>query len=48
MTFKEPEAVQLSPKAIKRYNKITEDFKKGKNVYTAKSVDDLMDQLHGR
>lgn len=36
----------LSPKAEKRYIKATEDFKKGKNVYSAKDVDDLIQQLH--
>ena len=44
----EEEAVQLSPRAIKRYSKISEDFKKGKNVHTAKNVDDLIKQLHER
>jgi len=39
--------VQLSKKAIKRYNKMDEDYKKGKNIYVAESVDDLMDQLNG-
>lgn len=39
------EAVQLSPRAIRRYNKMTEDFKKGRNIHTAKSVDDLMKQM---
>lgn len=40
-------SVQLSQKAIKRYNKIDEDIKKGKNIYHAKDVDDLMRQLRG-
>lgn len=40
--------VQLSARAIKRYDKMNDDFEKGKNVYIADSVDDLMDQLHGR
>lgn len=48
ITLKEEESVQLSKRAIKRYNKISEDFKKGKNVYTAKNVDNLMKQLHER
>ena len=48
ITFEEEESVQLSPRAIKRYNKISEDFKKGKNVHTAKNVDDLIKQLHER
>lgn len=39
--------VQLSAKAIRRYNKIDEDYKKGKNIFVAGSVDDLMDQLNG-
>ena len=42
----EEEAIKLSPKAIKRYKRMSEDFKKGRNIYTAKSVDDLMNQLH--
>lgn len=46
ITFNEEESVQLSARAIKRYNKISEDFRKGKNVYVAKDVDDLMFQLH--
>lgn len=45
LTFEE-ETTYLSPKAEKRYLKITEDFKKGLNVYTAKDVDDLLKQLH--
>lgn len=44
VTFEE--TMQLSPRAIKRYNKISQDFKKGKNIYTAKDIDDLMRQLH--
>lgn len=42
------ETIRLSPKAEKRYLKITKDFEKGKNIYTAKDVDDLMRQLHER
>lgn len=45
VTFEE-EVIQLSPRAIKRYNKISEDFKKGKNVYTASSVNELMKHLN--
>ncbi len=40
------ESVKLSPRAIKRYNKILKDIEKGKDVYTARNVDDLMKQLH--
>lgn len=47
ITYKETEkSLQLSPRSIKRYNKISEDFEKGKNIYTAKDVDDLMKQLN--
>lgn len=40
------ESVQLSPKAIKRYNKIIDDIDKGKNVYEAKDLNDLMRKLN--
>lgn len=46
ITFNDRKSVQLSVRAIKRYSKISEDFRKGKNIYAAKSVDDLMLQLH--
>lgn len=39
--------VQLSPKAVKRYDKMTEDYKKERNIFVAESVEDLMDQLNG-
>ncbi len=39
------EVVQLSPKAEKRYIKATKDFEKGKNVYTAKNVEEFFEQL---
>lgn len=39
--------VALSAKNEARYAKMTEDFEKGRNVYTANSVDDLMTQLRG-
>lgn len=45
LTFEE-EVVYLSPQAEMRYAKMTEDFKKGKNVYTAKNTEQLMKQLH--
>lgn len=38
--------IQLSPKAIKRYNKITDDFKKGRNIYTTNNIDDLIKHLN--
>ena len=46
LTFQE--TVRLSPKAIKRYNKITRDIEAGRNVFVAKDVDDLMKQLNAR
>ncbi|MBL7159241.1 hypothetical protein ISS85_02100 [Candidatus Microgenomates bacterium] len=41
----EDEVIKLSPKAEKRYAKMDEDFRTGKNVFTAKNVDELMKQL---
>lgn len=46
VTFKIEEGVQLTDKAISRYNKIVSDMEAGENVYTAKDVDDLMKQLN--
>ncbi len=44
-----PKSVQLSPRAIKRYNKIIDDIDSGKEpLYKAKNVKDLMDQLYGK
>lgn len=40
------EGIQLSPKAIKRYDKMHEDFKAGLNFYTATSVKDLIKRLN--
>ena len=46
ITFGE-ESVKLSPRAIKRYNKILHDIESGKEkLYKAKSVEDLMRQLN--
>lgn len=38
--------VQLSQKAIRRYKKIDDDYRKGKNIYTVNSVDGLMKKLN--
>jgi len=47
--IEEPKVMQLSPKAIKRYNKIIENIESGKeSVYEAHDVKDLLDQLYGR
>lgn len=44
--IEDEEAVQLSPRAAKRYDKIIDDIKSGKEkVYTAENVEDLMRQL---
>ena len=45
LSFEEEDTVQLSKKNEKRYLKAMNDFKKGKNVYTAKNVDDFFEQL---
>lgn len=45
-TVKEEKTMQLSPRGIRRYNKILKDIDEGRNVYTTKNVDDLMKQLH--
>ncbi len=39
------EAIRLSPKAEKRYQRIDEDFLREENVYFAKTVKDLKAQL---
>lgn len=41
-----PRTIKLSSKAIKRYNRISEDIEKGIGIYEAKDVDDLMRQLN--
>ncbi|MEK7165778.1 MAG: hypothetical protein AAB874_03155 [Patescibacteria group bacterium] len=37
----EPEPVQLSPRAIKRYNKIIDRIDKGKGITKTKNLDEL-------
>lgn len=37
--------IPLSSKAEKRYLRIEEDFEKGVNVYKARNLEELMDQL---
>lgn len=47
ITFEEEEVVHLSPKAEKRYEKMLQDIKSGKEkMYKAESVEDLMRQLN--
>lgn len=40
------EHIKLTPAAKRRYAKMTEDFKTGKNILHAKNVDDLIRQLN--
>lgn len=42
------EVIILSEKADKRYARAMKDFKEGKNVYTAKNVDDFLRQLNAK
>lgn len=45
VSISEGEVVKLSPVVKKRYKIMTEDFKKGRNVYYAKDADDFLRQL---
>lgn len=46
--IEEPRVVQLSPKAIKRYNKIIDDIESGREpVYEARDVKELLAHLYG-
>lgn len=45
VTFEEP-VERLSPKAEKRYAKMIEDIKKGKNVTKTESLDELFTYLN--
>lgn len=38
--------VSLSKKTERRYNRMDKDFAKGKDIYEAEDVDDLVKQLH--
>lgn len=42
----EEQVIPLSPQAEKRYAKMDKDFKSGKNIHTAKDINDLMKLLH--
>lgn len=42
---KEEEVIYLSQKSEKRYLKAMENLKNGKDIYTAKSVEEFFDQL---
>lgn len=41
------ESTMLSGKNEKRYLEMTKDFESGKNTYSADSVNDLANKLHG-
>ncbi len=45
ITFREERVVRLSKKNEKRYLKAMEDFKKDRNIYHAKDIDDFLKQL---
>lgn len=45
LTITEEPVIRLSKKAEKRYAEMREDFRKGKNVYTTYSVEELIRQL---
>lgn len=45
LTIKFEEEIQLSKKAVKRYDKMVEEMESRKNVYHADSFDDFMQQL---
>ena len=45
ISFEEENVVYLSPKAERRYLKATKDFEEGKDVYTARNVEEFFRQL---
>lgn len=45
LSKKEDHIIHLSAKNEKRYAKMTEDFKKGKSIHYAESIDDFIEQL---
>lgn len=46
LTINIEETIQLSPNAVKRYDKMLDGIEKGINTYEAKDTIDLMRQLH--
>ena len=40
-------SIVLSPKNERRYIRLTKDFEKRKNIYSAKNAGDLVSQLNG-
>ena len=46
ITFYEPpKAIKLSPKAVRRYNKMLDDIEKGKNIVFAENAEDFLRKL---
>lgn len=45
LSFKEEKFIQLSKKAERRYAEAMKNLKSGKDIYTAKNVDEFLDQL---
>jgi len=41
-----PKAIKLSPRLIKKYNKIIDEVEKEKGLHKTTSVDDLIEQLN--
>lgn len=46
ISVEKTEEIQLSSAAQKRYQKMTEDFRVGHNIYHAKDIDDLFKHLN--
>ncbi|KKU46710.1 MAG: hypothetical protein UX62_C0010G0002 [Microgenomates group bacterium GW2011_GWA2_46_7] len=44
--YTEPAPIQLSARAIKRYDQMTKDFQSGKNISTSKNMEELMEELN--
>jgi len=41
-----PKIIQLSPKAIKRYNKIAKEIEKGINITKTNNIEELFEKLN--
>ena len=46
ISVEETEEIRLSAAAKKRYKKMAQDFRSGKNIYHAKNIIDLFKHLH--
>ncbi len=45
LIFESAEEVNLSPEAVRRYNRMIDEIEKGKNIYKAESLEDFFEQL---